>query len=80
MSQPCKIVTLTPEQRDLYRKLRDAEQAAIKAYADFQNDLKVRNQPQTRRYAPFEKVEMVILDQPGIEGGTAHAYFTKELE
>jgi hypothetical protein len=81
MSTPCKIVTLTSEERDTYRKLRDEAALANKAFAEFQNTFQLRNAPQTRRYAPFETVEMTILDAPDPRtGGTAHAYFTKELE
>jgi hypothetical protein len=78
---PCKIVTLTKEQRDEFRKLRDASEAATKAYVSFKTNFKQRNQPSTRSYAPFEEVEMEILDQPeGADGGTTHAYFLKRLE
>jgi len=79
MSAPCKIVTLTPEERDSYRTLRDAQAQAIKAFQTFVERLKLRHGPETRRYAPFEKVEMTVMLDDKLDG-PGHAYFTKELE
>lgn len=76
-----KIVTLTDVQRDEFRKLRDAEQEAAKAFARFKAVFEKENAPEKRRYAPFEKITTTYLDEPlGKSGGTCHAYFEKELE
>jgi hypothetical protein len=83
MAQLCKIVSFTDAQRDEYRKLRDEASAAQKAFDYFRESFRSRNSPQTREYAPFEKVTMEILDQPANgkhDGGTTHAYFTKGLQ
>jgi hypothetical protein len=72
---------MTPEKRDEFRKLRDASISAEKAFSAFKSDFEARNKPETRRYAPFEKVTMTILDQPQpTTEGSTYVYFVKELE
>jgi hypothetical protein len=84
MTKPDKIVKMTDAESAEFRRLRDAAAATSLAFRQFENSFKLRNQPRTRQYAPFEKIDMHIFDQPGEretdkDGGT-YAYFGNSLE